>query len=264
MINSFLFSTGDSNPYPIDLYTYNATENASNYDLSSINVSETKQPNTASIDALREFIPRSDLEPFSDYFPRVGNPSPGPGIMIGALQPDPHLNAYLQQDTAYGTGYHPDSQASSASLVDDSVSVEESGSTWPHQVPETAFGLPHTNDNLHLVPVLVSDMSRSHSLSKSPSQTLSPSSWKSKSGRRHGYRLTKAGARNARDIRQLGSCWHCYLMKIKVRYCPASVGIKHSNIDSVLLELHVMHAKGLSAVTALRIGHSHAFGNSKS
>jgi hypothetical protein len=219
VIDSFLFSTEYSNPYPIELYHYNATENASNYDLISAKVSGTKQPNTASIDALHELIPRSIGEPFSNCFPRVGDPSPGHGIMVGGLEPDPYLNAYYQQETMYRTEYHPDSQASSASLVDDSVLAEESAPTWPHQVPETAFGLPHTNDNSHLVPVLVSEMSRSHSISKSLSQTSSPSSCKSKGGRRYGFRLSKDGARNARNIRQLGSCWHCYLMKTKVRYC---------------------------------------------
>ena len=223
VINSLLLFTAYPNSYPIDFYHSTPPENASNYDLSSINVSETKQQNTASIDALREFIPRSVGEPFSDYFPRVGDSSPGPDIMVGALEPDPHLNAYLQQDTTYGTRYHPDSQTSSPSLVDDSVVAEESAPTWQHQMPETAFGLPRANDQPHLVPVLGSTMTRSHSVPRSPSQVSTPPSWKSKGGRRHGYRLTKAGARNARDIRQLGSCWHCYLMKIKVRYCPASV-----------------------------------------
>jgi hypothetical protein len=219
VINSLLFSTAYPNSYPIDFYHATPTENVSNYDLISAKVSGTEQPNIASIDALRELIPRSDPEPFSDYFPRVGNPSPGPAIMIGALQPDPYLSAYLQQNTTYGTGYHPDSQASSASPVDDPVFVEESAPMWPHQVPETAFGLPHPND-LHpnLVPVSVSEMSRSHSISKSPSQTSTPPPCKRIGGRRYGFRLSKAGAKNARAIRQRGSCWHCFLMKIKVRY----------------------------------------------
>lgn len=220
MINSLLFFTG----FPIEFYHSNATENASNYDLISTKVGGTKQPNTASFDTLHEFIPRSVEEPFSDYFPRVGDRSPGPAIMVGALEPDPHLNAYLQQDTVYSTGYRPDSQVSSTSFVDDSGSIEESAPIWQHQIPETAFGLPHSNDHSHLAPLLVRKMSRSHSVSRSPSQMSTPSSWKSKGGRRHGFRLSRDGARNARDIRQVGSCWHCYLMKIKVRYCPGSVG----------------------------------------
>jgi hypothetical protein len=199
----------------------------------------TSSVNARSFDTLLEDIPRSIGEPWSKFFPRVGDSSPGAGVMLLGPRPDSFSNLCPPHNITLGPECHtdPPSVVTLAPDIGESFFVERNGLDWHHQLPTIAFGSSSTNSALDSVSDSMSEMSWPHPVSqatsqspspstfttrRSPSQSSTTSTYKSKAGRRHGYRLSKAGAQNAKYTRQLGSCWYCFLMKMKVEIMPCS------------------------------------------
>jgi hypothetical protein len=199
-------------------YLPQSTDDSANYVLDSNKGKNDDYANKLSIDTLQECIPRSIGDPWSKLSPRVGETSPGAGVMVLGPQPDPLAKARPPPRTALETGRLSDPSTALGSYVDDTGFIEDDPTEWHHQLPGAAFGLQLTNGHPHSVPGPTSGMSRSQSMSKTASQSSTRSIRKTKGGRRLGYRLPEDAAKNAKCMRQHGACWHCFLMKIKVSF----------------------------------------------
>jgi hypothetical protein len=217
VINKLVLHIGQQNLFPTELYPPQSTDDSANYVLGSNNGKNDDYASRMSIDTLQACIPRSIGDPWSKLSPRVGDTSPGAGVMVLGPQPDPLSKARPPPRTALETGRLLDPSTALGSYVDDTGFIEDDPTEWHHQLPGAAFGLQLTNGHPHSVPGPTSGMSRSQSMSKTASQSSTRSIRKTKGGRRHGYRLSEVQTQNAKVMRKHGACWHCFLMKKGVR-----------------------------------------------
>jgi hypothetical protein len=155
---------------------------------------------------LHEYIPRAVVDPpWSAFTPRVGNQAlfaPEFGSVFDAY----HVQEQMK-DVDWPTR---DKTTQTASHVNPPSTSQEAQGVWQHQTPEALFPPCYDFDFDELQPNIASD-------AVSPLSTTAGSTFRKVGGRANGYRLPDKVAENARRVRQIGSCWHCFYVKKKVR-----------------------------------------------
>ncbi len=200
----------------MDVDQPNSLGDASNYILTSTPCEGAKPDFPMSVEYIRSGIPRSIGPPFTQWTPRIGNQYPGVGIMIQGLSEDTSLSTHTLKDLSSGIIQSAATSESSPAYLDDTPSDESATPEWSHQFPQPAFGLPPSNSFSQPISDTTLVVGGHRNGSQAHVHSPCPLPCKRKGGRRWGYRLSKAGAKNAKYVRQHGSCWHCFLMKKKV------------------------------------------------
>jgi hypothetical protein len=156
-------------------------------------------------------LPRTiPSSPWSPIERRMSDPAPGVEVNLFAPKPGPVFIAYHDEQGIQDPELPPMDEDTQSTILSPLVSanfVADGG--WHHQMPEALFPPCHAQNLNGLQPSNLADFA-------SPMSTTTTSTNKNKGGRPVGYRLTDQGAKNAREVREEGSCWHCFYAKKKV------------------------------------------------
>jgi hypothetical protein len=170
------------------------------------------EPGEASDMALerRRYTPRTVGElPRSALTPQFGDQAQDIEAVLFAQEPSFH--EYRDQARMQHVDVSPlDDTTPPTSQMNPPSTNDDAQSTWRYIMPEALFPPCQDYDLEELQSSALSDP-------LSPMSAASTSPSKKKGGRAKGFRFSHDDAKNTKQVRKDGSCWHCFYMRKRVR-----------------------------------------------